>query len=70
MGRVPNMRVEVTRSSIESVLLAGGCVSYLGTGNTRTVYAEGKPDHLSQMVQRSGVTVVGEVHKTPKPYYG
>lgn len=68
MDRVPNMRVEVTNCSIESIMLAGGCVSYLGTGNARTVYAEGKPDHLNQMVQRSGVTVVGEIHKTPKPY--
>lgn len=65
---VPNMQVEVTRGSIESVLLAGGCVGYLGTGNPRTVYAVGKPDHLAQMVQRKGVTVVGEIHKTPKLY--
>lgn len=65
---IPNMRVEVTSSSVESVMLAGGCVSYLGTGNNRTVYAEGKPDHLKQIVQRSGVTVLGEIHKTPRPY--
>ncbi|ABY62843.1 hypothetical protein ST201phi2-1p009 [Pseudomonas phage 201phi2-1] len=65
MKRIPNMRVEVTRSSIPAILNAGGCVSYFGTGNPSTVYAEGQPEHVLSMSQRSDVTVLGEIHKTP-----
>lgn len=65
MKRIPNMRVEVSRSSVDSIIAAGGCVSHLGTGNPCTVYAEGKPDHLERMIQRVGVTVIGKIHKTP-----
>lgn len=65
MKNVPNMRVEVTLSSVDTILGCGGCVSYLSTGKMDTVYAEGKPDHLDIMMQKAGVTVVGEVHKIP-----
>lgn len=61
---IPNMRVEVTRGSIPAVLEAGGCVSYIGTGGS-SVFAEGKPDHLALMIERKGIVVLGEIHKTP-----
>lgn len=65
MKRIPNMRVEVSQSSAPAIIAAGGCVSYFGTGNSRTVYAEGKPDHLERIIQRADVTVIGDIHKTP-----
>lgn len=65
MIRIPNMRIEVTRDSAAAVLAAGGCVSHLGTGDVNTVYAEGKPDHLARMIERVGVTTVGDMHKVP-----
>jgi len=65
MKRIPNMRVEVTHGSAQAILAAGGCVSYFGTGNPGTVYAEGKPDHLRNISELVGVQVVGNIHVTP-----
>lgn len=66
MNRIPNMRVEVSGNSSTAILAAGGCVSYLATGSTRTVYAMGKPDHLYNMMDLAGVTVIGKPEMVPR----
>lgn len=65
MKRLPNMRVAVSITNVQQVLDAGACVSYFGTVVPSQVYAEGKPDHLRNLIQLPGIITYGDIEVVP-----
>lgn len=59
------MRVAVSIANIQQVLDAGACVNYLALKSMTHVYAEGKPDHLRNLIQLPGMIVCSEIEPVP-----